>query len=244
MTRLNKYLAEAGLGSRRKVETLILEGRVSLNGSVVKELSTSIDPAKDKVCLDNKPVTPAQSHKYIILNKPRGYIVSASDELGRQTIYELLPDFASGFRYAGRLDKNSEGLLLITNDGDMINRLTHPTFKVEKVYKVDVNKRLSKSQLDSLRSGVEIEGGKTRPAGVFVKNQAESSSSLKMVITEGRKRQIRLMIEAVGAKVTGLRRLQFGPLKLKDLPSGRWRFLTEGELKALKMTAEKGYIKQ
>lgn len=244
MIRLNRFLAAAGLGSRRKVEELISSGEVKLNGKPVTDLATTLDTDKDEVEYRGKRVSATKEFQYLVLNKPRGYVVTASDELGRQTIYELLPDFAKSFRYAGRLDKNSEGLLLITNDTLTINRLTHPTFKVEKVYKVDVSSKLSKHQLDSLRQGVEIEGGKTRPAGVFVKAETDGSMTLKMVITEGRKRQIRLMLEAVGAKVRGLKRLQFGPLKLKDLPSGRWRFLTDGELKALKMTMDKGYKKQ
>lgn len=243
MTRLNKFLAAAGFGSRRKVEALITDGKVKINGAVVKDLSTQVDSAKDEVICEGKAVKAAVEYKYLVLNKPRGYIVSASDELGRQTIYSLLPEFAAGYNYAGRLDKNSEGLLLITNDGNMINRLAHPSFKVEKVYKCDINRKLSKAQLEILRTGVEIEGGRTRPAGIFVKAESDSAMSLKVVITEGRKRQIRLMIEAVGAKVTSLKRLQFGPLKLKELPSGRWRFLTDGELKALKTTIDKG-IKQ
>lgn len=244
MIRLNRFLASAGLGSRRKVEELITSGKVTINGTVVKDLSTTIDPETDRVVCQGKDVRSETEMKYLVLNKPKGYIVSASDELGRHTIYELLPDFSSNFRYAGRLDKNSEGLLLVTNDTGMINRLTHPTFKVEKVYKVDIDRKLGKIQLENLRKGVEIEGGKTRPAGVFVKSESDTGMTLKMVITEGRKRQIRLMLEAVGAKVRNLKRLQFGPLKLKDLPSGRWRFLTEGELKALKMTVEKGFVKQ
>lgn len=240
MVRLNKFLAESGLGSRRKVESLILEGRISVNGKDCRELSTQIDPEKDEVRLDGEAISVRAKFYYLLLNKPRGFVVTRSDEQGRKTVYDLLPEFASSAIYAGRLDKDSEGLLLFTNDGDLVNRLTHPTFKVEKVYKADIDRKLSRNQLELLRTGVEIEGGKTRSAGVFVKAETDSSMTLKVVITEGKKRQIRLMMEAVGAHVRNLKRLQFGPLKLKDLPSGRWRMLTPGEVKALKVTIDKG----
>jgi len=242
--RLNRFLAEAGIGSRRKVETLISEGAISVNGQVCRELATKVDPEKDEVTYQNKPVVPRQDFYYLVLNKPVGVVVTRADEQGRATVYSLLPEFARNAVYAGRLDKNSEGLLLFTNNGEMVNKLTHPNFKVEKVYKVEINTRLSKHQLDQLRAGVEIEGGKTRPAGVFVNAQSDGSSQLKVVITEGKKRQIRLMMEAVGAKVRHLKRLQFGPLKLKDLPSGKWRMLTPGEIKALKVSIDKGFKRQ
>ncbi len=231
--RLNRYLADCGLGSRRKAEELILSGRISVNGKVCQDLATRIEADKDEVLLDGKALSAKKEKLYLILNKPRGYVVSQSDELGRNTVYDLLPEKGQQLAYAGRLDKNSEGLLLFTNDTALINLLTHPSHKVEKVYKVDINKPLRKSELDKLRTGVEIEEGKTQPAGVYVKQESETSMTLKLVITEGRKRQIRQMVEAVGAKVKSLKRLQFGPLKLKDLPVGRWRLLEPMEVRAL-----------
>lgn len=231
--RLNRFLADCGLGSRRKVEEFISAGRVKINGTVCLELAQRVDPNLDIIELDDKTLSAKKEKLYILLNKPRGYVVSQSDELGRETVYALLPENASNLAYAGRLDKNSEGLLLFTNDTSLINLLTHPSYKVEKVYKVDIDRPLRKKELDLLRSGVEIEGGITHKAGVFVKEESEGSMSLKMVISEGRKRQIRQMIEAVGAKVRKLKRLQFGPLKLKELPTGRWRHLEPGEVRAL-----------
>ncbi|PKN72918.1 MAG: ribosomal large subunit pseudouridine synthase B [Candidatus Cloacimonetes bacterium HGW-Cloacimonetes-3] len=231
--RLNRFLADCGLGSRRKVEELITAGRVKLNGEVCTDLATQIDPANDDLQLDGKDISAKKQKMYLMLNKPRGYVVTQSDEMGRQTVYSLLPENAQNLAYAGRLDKNSEGLLLFTNDTALINLLTHPNYKVEKVYKVDIDRPLRKRELDKLRNGIEIEGGITHKAGVFVKEEDEKTMSLKMVITEGRKRQIRQMIEAVGAKVRRLRRMQFGPLKLKELPSGRWRPLDSGEVRAL-----------
>ena len=226
--RLNRFLAENGLGSRRKTEELITAGRVSVNGQTVTDLGTRVDPVRDKVSVDGQPLSISKELVYIVLNKPRGYVVSHADEKGRQTIFDLLPPGAANLNYAGRLDKNSEGLLLLTNDGELINRLTHPNFKVEKVYKVDVSPRLSRNSITQLREGVPIEGGMTLPAGVYVKSEHEGGMSLKIVIREGRKRQIRQMVEAVGGKVHSLKRLQFGPLMLKNLAPGTWRPLTPG----------------
>lgn len=242
--RLNKYLADSGLGSRRKVEQLILAGRITINGEVCVDLAMQVDASHDLVEYEGEAIKPDTKMLYIAFNKPRGYIVTQHDEHDRKTIYSLLPDFAQKCNYAGRLDKNSEGLLLITNDGDLINKLTHPRSKVEKVYKVDISPRLNGYQLEQLRRGVEIEGGKTYPAGVFVKKDADNKMTLKMVITEGRKRQIRLMVETVGGKVHNLKRLQFGPLKLGKLEPGMWRPLTVYEVRDLKRDNEKGKIKK
>ncbi|PKN80871.1 MAG: ribosomal large subunit pseudouridine synthase B [Candidatus Cloacimonetes bacterium HGW-Cloacimonetes-1] len=242
--RLNKYLADSGLGSRRKVEQLILAGRITINGEVCVDLAMQVDSSHDLVEYEGETVKPDTKMLYIAFNKPRGYIVTQHDEHDRKTIYSLLPDLAQKCNYAGRLDKNSEGLLLITNDGDLINKLTHPKSKVEKVYKVDISPRLNGYQLEQLRRGVEIDGGKTYPAGVFVKKDADNKMTLKMVITEGKKRQIRLMIETVGAKVHNLKRLQFGPLKLGKLEPGMWRPLTVYEVRDLKRDNEKGKIKK
>ncbi len=240
MLRLNRFLADCGLGSRRKVEALVTEGRIKVNGKVCTELGIQIDPAVDKVEADGKELSAITKKVYLILNKPRGYVVSQSDELGRQTVYDLLPESAAGMAYAGRLDKNSEGLLLFTNDTSLINQLTHPSHKVEKVYRVEIDRPLKYKELELLRSGVEIEGGITLPAGIYVKSESEKSMSLKVVITEGRKRQIRQMIEAVGARVRSLKRVQFGPIHLGDLPTGRWRRLEMMEVRALFSEKTKG----
>ncbi len=237
--RLNRWLAECGICSRREADGLISSGQVKVNGETCSELGRRIDPAVDKVSFQGKELRRDGKKVYLMLNKPRGYVVTRSDELERQTIYSLLPESAANLSYAGRLDKNSEGLLLLTNDGDLINALTHPKRKVEKVYRVEINRRLSRKDIEDLRRGVQIEGGPTLPAGVFVKNDDGQGMTLKLVITEGRKRQIRQMVEAVGAKVLRLKRLQFGSLMLKDLPLGRWRYLTAAELRALKSLVER-----
>lgn len=237
--RLNRWLAECGICSRRDADELIRTGQVRVNGEVCTDLSQRIVSGKDEVSYGSKSLQRTGEKVYLMLNKPRGYVVTKADEFDRQTIYSLLPDSAANLSYAGRLDKNSEGLLLLTNDGELINGLTHPTHKIEKVYKVQINRRLSKNELDALRNGVRIEGGMTHSAGVYVKSSTETGMILKVVLTEGRKRQIRQMVESVGAKVLHLRRLQFGSLLLKDLPLGRWRPLTPAEVRGLKYLTEK-----
>ncbi|MCB5224783.1 MAG: pseudouridine synthase [Candidatus Cloacimonadaceae bacterium] len=236
--RLNRWLAQSGVCSRRDADELIRSGEVRVNGEICTDLSCRVDPEKDQVSLRGEELQPQTEMVYLMLNKPRGVLVTRADEFGRDTIYALLPQGAHNLRYAGRLDKGSEGLLLMTNDGELINALTHPKRGVEKVYRVEINRVLNKKELGDLRRGVPIEGGLTRPAGVFVKSQTEGGMTLKIVITEGRKRQIRQMLEAVGARVKRLKRLQFGTLQLKDLPEGRWRHLTPTELRSLKKLVE------
>jgi len=231
--RLNRFLADCGLGSRRKTEELISSGLISVNNEICRDLSCQIDPEQDEVRYQDKLLSREEKKIYLMLNKPLGYVVSRKDEYDRKTVYDLLPEHFANLPYAGRLDKNSEGLLLFTNDGVLIKQLTHPSHKVEKSYRVVVDRKLSRSALKQLREGVMIEGGITQSAGVFVKSESEKEMQLKLVIKEGRKRQIRQMIEAVGAKVVSLRRLQFGSLQLKDLPLGRWRPLSRNEITAL-----------
>jgi 23S rRNA pseudouridine2605 synthase len=231
--RLNKFLAESGLGSRRKVEELIIQGKVKLNGEMVVDLGTQVNPHKDKIEVSGKQVKPESKKYYILINKPKNYVVTKKDEFDRKTIYKLLPDFAQNCVSAGRLDLDSEGLILITNDGDVVQALTHPTKKIEKVYRVEVDQPLYKKQLEDLRRGVVIEGYRTRPAGVFVRSNRENNVVLKMVITEGKKRQIRLMLEAVGRSVTALKRVQIGEIELGKLPAGMWRLCSREEVRYL-----------
>jgi 23S rRNA pseudouridine2605 synthase len=236
--RLNRFLADCGLGSRRKVEALITAAQISVNGEICTDLSSQIDPSRDQVCYDGRVLSAEAEKIFIVLNKPTGYVVSQKDEYSRKTVYDLLPEKYASLPYAGRLDKSSEGLLLFCNDGKLIKQLTHPSHKVEKVYRVQVEPKLTRAAIARLRQGVEIEGGRTQSAGVYVKSETEQGMSLKMVITEGRKRQIRYMLEAVGGKVRSLRRVQFGPLLIKDLPLGRWRPLLAPEIRALYKASE------
>ena len=234
--RLNRFLADCGLGSRRGVETLITDGKISVNGTICKDLASQVDPSQDEVRYQGK-ILSIEKKTYLVLNKPMGYVVSQKDEFDRKTVYDLLPDEFANLPYAGRLDKNTEGLLLFCNDGTLIKQLTHPSYEVEKVYRVQIEPKISLTAIEKLRQGVVIDGGLTQSAGVFVKSQSNTGMSLKVVISEGRKRQIRLMIKAVGARVINLKRVQFGPLFIKDLPVGRWRPLTADEVRALYKTA-------
>jgi 23S rRNA pseudouridine2605 synthase len=238
-TRLNRWLAECGICSRREADELIRSGKVRVNGEPCLDLSRRIGPG-DRVSCQGQELRRITEKVYLMLNKPRGYVVTHSDELQRETIYSLLPDSAANLRYAGRLDKNSEGLLLMTNDGELINALTHPKRKVEKVYRVEINRRLSRKELEDLRHGVQIEGGVTLPAGVFVKNDGGQGMTLKMVITEGRKRQIRRMFSAVGNKVLTLHRRRFGMLTDAGLALGQARPLSPQEVERLRRAAEEG----
>ena len=232
--RINRYLADCGLGSRRKAEELVASGKVTVNGAVCRDLSTQIDPRADKVTVNGKPVRPSDDTIYIVMNKPPGYVVSASDEYGRKTVYDLLPQFPTPVHAVGRLDRDSEGLLIFTSDGELTQRLLHPRHKVEKVYKATCAGRLNREQIETLRKGVKLSDGVTLPAGVFVKHRDENHTVLRITIREGRNRQIRRMIEAVGSSVMALKRLQVGTLKLGNLPQGMWRPLMPREVENLK----------
>lgn len=232
--RINQFLARCNLGSRRQVEDLIRNGKVLVNGSICKELSTIIDTSNDVVKCNGKIVSMPADFMYIMLNKPLDYVVTKSDEYGRKTVFDLLPPFAKSLNPVGRLDKDSEGLLILTNDGELANQMMHPRFKLEKVYKVEVQGSLGREVLESLRQGVEIEGTKTQTARVFVKSHHGDQTTLRITIREGKKRQIRRMLEAVGCRVLHLKRLQIGDVTLEKLPVGMWRHLTSHEVTALK----------
>ena len=234
MVRINRYLSRCNLGSRRYVETLIQSGKISINGETCYDLSRQIDPASDKVLYQAKEVKQKRGNLYIMLNKPVNYLVTAKDDFGRKTVFELLPDEDLHLFPIGRLDLKSEGLLLLTSDGDFANEIMHPRYKLPKVYKVSVKGSINKNQIEQLRQGVEIDGRKTLPARVYIKNRKSDQTQLRIVIREGRKRQIRKMISFIGSEVIRLKRTQIGKVKLGDLPSGRWRYLTNGEIRSLR----------
>ncbi|MCL2064395.1 MAG: rRNA pseudouridine synthase [Candidatus Cloacimonetes bacterium] len=230
MVRINKYLASCELGSRRKVEELVNKGCVSVNNLICKDLSTQIDPTNDIVRVNNKIVKYNHQKLFILLNKPRGYVVTKKDEYDRKTIYDLLPEFASKLHPVGRLDFESEGLLLLTNDGNMTNRITHPVYNIEKSYKVIVKGKMEMDKIIQLRNGIQLEKYKTQTAKVYLKNSSEEKSELKITIKEGKNRQIRKMLDAVGHEVISLKRIQIGQIKLDKLPIGSWRFLKDIEI--------------
>lgn len=231
--RLQKFLAQAGAGSRRSCESLITAGRVRVNGQCCMRLGTTVDPHTDRIELDGKRLLLPKSQRYIVLNKPEGYLVSRSDPHQSQTIYQLLPPEMTVLHPVGRLDQNSCGLLLLTNDGDLTEKLLHPRFKMEKVYHVQVRGRVSETALKYLREGVDLSDGRTRPARVVRLRSQGETAWLEFGLREGRNRQIRRMCRSVGLEVIYLKRISFGPLQLGTLPVGAWRDLSEVEVRTL-----------
>ncbi|HRR76526.1 MAG TPA: pseudouridine synthase [Ruminococcus sp.] len=232
--RIQKMIADSGVCSRRAAEQLISQGRVKLNGHPVK-LGDKCG-YKDLITIDGERIFLPRKREfvYIMLNKPRGYVTTVSDELDRRCVMDLLEDVEARVYPVGRLDRNSEGLLLFTNDGDFANSIMHPSRHVSKTYRVTVRPDITDDQLVQLSEGVEIDGKKTLPATVVVKEKEAGRVVLLITIKEGRNRQIRKMCEAVGLEVARLRRISIGPLKLGMLRPGKWRELTADELRALR----------
>jgi len=231
--RLQKLIAAAGLCSRRTAEEWILSGRVSLNG-VPAILGDRADPDKDRIHVDGCPLRPSGEKVCLLLNKPTGCLTTASDPQGRRTVMDLLPAGLPRLFPVGRLDYNTEGLLLLTNDGDLANHLAHPRHKVEKTYLVRVRGHLTPALCRRLEQGVRLEEGMTHPAKVKGGRRSGAHSWLEITISEGRNRQVRRMCEAVGLKVSRLTRIRLGFLQLEDLPSGKTRPLSREEIARLK----------
>ena len=237
LERLQKILSTAGVASRRLSEELILQGRVSVNGTAVTELGTKADPAADDIRVDGRRIKPAQRKRYVLLNKPRGYITTRSDPQGRPTVMDLVQGVKEYVYPVGRLDYDSEGLLLLTNDGDLAARLTHPRHEVEKVYEARVKGVPDDRTLARLARGVPVEGRRTAPARIrasepFVKGSGEQTI-VEISIHEGRQRQVRKMFDAVGHPVVRLKRVRIGPIVDADIPVGHWRELTPAEIQKL-----------
>ena len=242
--RLQKILSSAGVASRRLSEELILQGRVSVNGHTVTELGTKADPAVDEIKVDGRRIKTGQRKRYVLLNKPRGYITTRSDPEGRPTVMDLVTGVKEYIYPVGRLDYDSEGLLLLTNDGELAARLTHPRHEVEKVYEARVKGVPDDRALERLARGVPVEGRRTAPAKIrasepFVKGGGEQTI-VEIAIHEGRQRQVRKMFEAVGHPVVRLKRVRIGPLTDPDIPPGHWRELTPKELAQLRRAAHLG----
>ena len=233
MLRINKFLAQCNLGSRRKVEELVQNGRIKLNGKIITELSTEVDPDKDLVEFDNNKIQLSKKKIYIMLNKPKKYLVTATDDFARKTVFDLLPDFKTHIFAVGRLDYLSEGLLLLTNDGDFSEKMMHPRNKLPKLYKVIIKGFVSNDSVNKLRTGIKINKYVTKPAKVFIKSRNNTTTTLKITISEGKKRQIRYMVKSIGSEVIELKRLQIGDLLLGKLPKGEWRYLKAKEVKSL-----------
>ena len=234
--RLQKFMAECGVASRRKSEELIEMGKVKVNGHVAN-IGDKINPKRDIVTVRGKKINKVDRMYYIMLNKPRGYVTTVSDELGRKTVMDLITDIDERVYPVGRLDKDSEGLLLLTNDGSFTNCMTHPSHNYAKVYRVTVRPSVNDSILNNLRNGIEIDGRKTAPCEVTVLEEQENRVVLEFVLHEGRNRQIRKMCESQGLEVARLKRLSVGSLKLGMLPQGKYRELSEIEVKKLLRSA-------
>ncbi|RMF21379.1 MAG: rRNA pseudouridine synthase [Deltaproteobacteria bacterium] len=235
--RLHVALARAGVCSRRQAEKLITAGEVRVNGRVVRELGTSVDPASDRITVGGKALKPPAPLRYLAFHKPDGMLTTMSDPRGRPCVGDLLEGAGVKLFPVGRLDFHSSGLLLLTNDGELCQRLTHPRYHVEKTYRVKVSGVPSDAQIESLRRGVRLEDGRTAPAYVRVEKTTPSKAWLEMRIHEGRNRQLRRMLEAVGLRVDKLRRTAVGPVRLGRLPAGSFRPLEEGEVRALRAAA-------
>ena len=232
--RLQKYMASCGVASRRACEEMIAAGRVRINGETAG-IGMSVEPGKDRVELDGKPLKKNAEKVWIMLNKPRGVVCTSSDPEGRKTVQEYVRDIPERLFHVGRLDLNSEGLLLMTNDGELANRMMHPKYRVEKTYYAVCDGKLTAQEIALLTNGVELEDGMTAPAKVKnVRVNQKGDTSFLITIHEGKNRQIRRMLEAVGHKTLRLKREQYGALKLDNLRTGEWRYLTPAEVDSLR----------
>lgn len=234
MERIQKYLSRAGIASRREAEKMVLEGRVKVNEIIIREMGHQIDPNRDRIKLDDKLISIYEKKIYIMLNKPKGVITSMADPQGRKKVVDLLCGVKERVYPVGRLDYATEGLLLLTNDGDLAYHMTHPKFKVEKIYQAKVEGRITSEALNVLRNGVLLEDGMTLPAKVRKIGNKEDNC-IEIVIREGKKRQVRRMFAKIGCPVIELKRIGLGPLKLGRLASGKHRELTKKELADLKL---------
>jgi pseudouridine synthase len=232
-------MAQAGIASRRKAEMLIVQGRVSVNGKIVTTLGTSVDPSTDVIVVDGRRLHIHPPMLYVLLHKPRGYVTTCQDEQDRPTVFDLLEPLPGRLFPVGRLDMNSEGVLLLTNDGQLANRLLHPRYHIPRTYLVKLQGLITAPEVDQLRRGVLQGDGKTLPAQVQVVRQTEKNSWLRVTLYEGRHRQIHRMLEHCGGyTVKRLQRLAMGPLTLAGLAPGGWRMLAPSEVARLKQACQ------
>ena len=232
--RLQKYLANCGISSRRKAEELITSGKVSVNGKIVTELGTKINPKVDKVIYNGKEVKEESKHIYILLNKPIGYVTTAKDQFGRESVMDLIK-VKERVVPVGRLDMYTSGALILTNDGDFVYQVTHPKHEIEKTYTVTIKGIVTNEEVGKLRKGVKIDDYITKEAKVKIlkTDEEKRESRLEITIHEGKNRQVRKMCESVGHKVVALHRSKIAGIGVKDLPLGKWRYLSKEEIKKM-----------
>lgn len=230
--RLQKILARAGVSSRRTAEEYIRQGRVAVNGRVVCEVGAKADPVMDRITFDNKPIA-SEEKIYLLLNKPVGYVTTLSDPQGRPKVTDLLVDIPQRVFPVGRLDYDTEGALLLTNDGELGNRIIHPSYEVNKTYEATVPGRLAEEKIRLLKEGILLDGHRTWPAQVKILAEKKNETTVELIIHEGKKRQVRRMLAAIGHPVKTLKRTAYGGLKLGKLPSGSYRRLTMKDLKKI-----------
>ena len=232
MVRLQKFLADAGVASRRASEQIILAGRVEVNGKPVREMGVKVDATRDRVQVDGQPLKPKRK-LYLAVNKPPGYVCSKADDLRRRTLTDLLPKEWGHLHHVGRLDLESEGLIFVTNDGQFSLHLTHPRYGVRKVYRATVEGRVEPVMLQRMLRGVEHEGETLQAQKARLIDANNSHSLVELELAEGKNREVRRLFESQGLTVSRLQRTQVGPIKLGELPLGKWRALTEPEIKSL-----------
>jgi 23S rRNA pseudouridine2605 synthase len=236
VVRLQKIISQAGVASRRAAERLISEGRVTVNGETVREMGTKADPARDDIRVDGRRIKSAERLRYILLYKPAGYVTTRSDPQRRRTVIDLLHGIREYVYPVGRLDYDTQGLLLLTNDGELAAKMTHPRHEVDRTYEAHVAGVPDDAAVERLRRGIPLDGRRTLPADVLLMNKGRRNENGVLLITirEGRNRQVRRMLEAVGHPVESLRRIRFGPLSDRGLRPGEWRELTLAEVEKLK----------
>lgn len=238
--RLNKVISTAGVASRRTADQWIREGRVSVDGTIVTDPGTRVDKTREKVAVDGKPLPLEPSSVYILLNKPFGYLCTLKDPGNRPVVTDLLKDIPVRVYPVGRLDFDTLGLLLMTNDGDLAHKLTHPSYEIPRTYKATVSGYLTDEAMFALRNGIDLEDGPSGPSNAAIVTRNNRQSTLRITIRQGRSRQIRRMLEAVGYLVIHLIRIGFGPLTLGDLKLGQYRSLDDLEVQSLHQMVERG----
>jgi pseudouridine synthase len=233
MERLQKVMAHAGVASRRKSEEIIAEGRVKVNGEIVTEMGFKVDPDEDEIVVDGELIS-EEKKRYLLLNKPEGYITTVSDPEGRPTVMDLIPDLKQRLYPAGRLDYDSSGLLIMTNDGDLTYKLTHPKKEVDKKYRVLVQGEMTEEDFNKFENGMVIDGQKTAPAKISNVNYKGDKTEFDIIIHEGRNRQVRRMVQIAGFSVISLKRIGFAFLSLTGVKEGEFRYLSDQEITKLK----------